>query len=178
MVKNNGNLDQKYQYIGFLPNSVRIKENGYWGMNDYNGNVILPSNYIEVFTLSSGYGLIAARDAGFWDIYDYNGNKLNAEKIDDIYPYYGLFGITKIKIGSNWGMINKFGKVIIPADYKKIDKFGRGIKLVTLNSEIEFIERNDLIRLTETQKIPVSKKVKKPIPKSIIGLSRYRPKTA
>lgn len=178
MVKNSGNIDQKYQYIGFLPNSVRIKENGFWGMNDYNGEVILPSNYIEVFTLSSGYGLIAARDAGFWDIYDYNGNKLNSDKIDDIYPYYGMFGMTKIKIGQRWGMLNKFGKIIIPANYKKIDKFGKGIKLERENSDIEFIERKELIKLTETHSLPAYKKVKKPIPKSITGLSKYKSKTA
>ena len=84
-------LKPKYQYIGFLPGSVRIKENGFWGINDFEGNEILPSNFIEVFTLSSGFGLIAARDAGFWDIYDYGGNKLNSERFDFVYPYYGLF---------------------------------------------------------------------------------------
>ena len=66
--------NQKYQYIGFLPKSVRIKEKGFWGFNDFEGNQILPSNFIEAFTLSSGQGLVAARAAGYWDIYDYKGN--------------------------------------------------------------------------------------------------------
>ena len=158
-------LRSKYQYIGFLPNSVRIKENGYWGINDFDGNEILPSNFIEVFTLSSGYGLIAARDAGYWKIYDFEGNQINSKKFDFLYPYYGMFGMTKVKIGNKWGLINKFGKLIIPVEYKKIERFGMGVALTYHNSEIEFIEKKDLIKLTSIKSSLSPAKVKKSIPK-------------
>ena len=159
-------LKAKYQYIGFLPNSVRIKENGYWGINDFDGNEILPSNFIEVFTLSSGYGLIAARDAGYWKIYDFDGNQINSKRFDIIYPYYGMFGMTKVKIKNKWGLVNKFGKLIIPVEYKKIERFGKGLALTQHNSEIEFIEKKDLINLTSIRSSFTLDKVKKPVPKA------------
>ena len=171
------NIDQKYQYIGFLPNSIRIKENGFWGLNDYEGNSILPSNYIEVFTLASGYGLIAARGAGYWDIFDYHGNKLNSERIDSIYPYYGMFGMTKIRVGEKWGMINKFGRIIIPIEYCKIDKFGKGVILKKNELDIEFIERKDLIKLTVVNNKPLYEKVTKPTHKKMINISKMKAKT-
>jgi len=170
------NVSQRYQYIGFLSKSIRIKENGFWGMNDFDGNTILPSNYIEVFTLSSGYGLIAARDAGSWGIYDYFGNKLNSERIDSLYSYYGLFGMTKIKIGSKWGVINKYGKIIVPVKYIKIERFGKGIVLHKSSSTIDFLERSELIKLTKVNKIPNVSKVKKSLSKKIINLPRKKEK--
>ena len=170
----NKRMNSKYQYVGFLPTSVRIKENGFWGLNDFEGNEILPSNYIEVFTLSSGYGLIAARDAGFWDIYDYDGNKLNSQPYDVLYPYYGFFGMTKIKIGDKWGVINKFGRTILPVEYKKIEKFGRGMTFHTFSGEIKFIDRDELIHLTEATSTPKIDIVKQSIPKNIISFPQRR----
>ena len=147
MKTTNNNQKNKYQYLGFLPGSVRIKENGFWGMNNFEGNEILPSNFIEVFTLSTGYGLIAARDAGFWDIYDYGGRKINNIRYDCVYPYYGFFGMTKVKKGDKWGLLNKYGKIVIPIEYTKIEKFGKGLCL-RKEAEIEFIDRDELINLT------------------------------
>jgi len=171
------NMNPKYQYIGILPGSVRFKENGFWGINDFEGNEILPSNYIEVFTLSSGYGLIAARDAGFWDVYDYFGNKINSQRFDFIYPYYGLFGMSKVKIGTKWGLLNKFGRIVIPVKYKKIEKFGKGISLYGSKSEIEFIERPELIKLTGVRNNTVNSRAKKPIPKRLINYSGKKVKS-
>jgi len=156
-------MKTKYQYVGFLTNSVRIKENGYWGINDFEGNEILPSSFIEVFTLSSGYGLIAARDAGYWVIFDFQGNQVTSERFDYIYPYYGMFGLTKVRIGEKWGMINKYGKLILPIEYKKIEKFGKGLILVKQNSEKEFIEKSELFNLTNIRHTTLSLYIKKPV---------------
>jgi len=164
------NIRSKYQYIGFLPNSVRIKENGYWGMNDFDGNEILPSNFIEIFTLSSGYGLIAARDGGSWSIYDFGGNQINSKHFDLIYPYYGMFGMTKVKIGEKWGMMNKFGKLIIPIEYEKIEKFGKGLLLYNNSSDKEFIEKKDLWKLTSIKDSIIPSQIKKSVSKSRTSL--------
>lgn len=172
----NRNVNSKYQYIGFLPKSVRIKENGFWGINDFEGNEILPSNFIEVFTLSSCNRLIAARDAGFWNIYDHYGNKINHEPYDQIYPYYGFFGITKVNIGKKWGLINKFGHKIIPMKYKKIEKFGRGIILRSFNSDIEFIERSNLVKLTGVNKSESTEQPKKPVHQKLINFPTKKSK--
>lgn len=169
-------IKSKYQYVGFLPKTVRIKENGFWGINDIEGNEILSSNYIEVFTLSSGYGLIAARDAGFWNIYDNYGNKLNSERFDQVYPYYGLFGMTKVKIGEYWGILNKYGHLIIPIEYQKIEKFGKGIVLYKSKKEVRFIERSELIELREIHS-DYRKEIKKPISKKIINLPTNKTRT-
>lgn len=170
------NMKQKYQYVGFLPRSVRIKEKGFWGVNDFEGNQILPSNYIEIFTLSSGNGLIAARDAGFWNIYDFNGNKINEEKYDNIYPYYGLFGMTKVKVGKYWGLLNRFGKLVSPIIYTKIEKFGKGLIFHYPDKEIEFIEKSELIKLTRTVNTLTSKKSKKSVPKNVISIPNKKPR--
>jgi hypothetical protein len=177
MKKSVKTLKSKYQYVGFLPESVRIKDNGYWGMNDYDGNEILPSNFIEVFTLSSGQGLIAARDAGFWDIYDYKGNKLNRNRYDYIYPYYGFFGLSKVKIGDSWGLLSKFGNVIIPVEYQKIEKFGKGLCLYKEN-EINFIERDQLIKLSTVKNYKYKKELRGSISKSVMGITPRKTSTA
>jgi hypothetical protein len=171
------NMNQKYQYIGFLPNSVRIKEKGFWGFNDFEGNQILPSNFIEVFTLSSGQGLIAARDAGYWDIYDFNGNKLNNERYDYIYPYYGLFGMTKVKIGEYWGLVDRFGKLVTQVKYRKIEKFGKGILLHNSDKDIEFIEKSELFNLklaVESKSVDINRK---PVSKNVFNFPNKKTKT-
>ena len=58
MEQQKSNLQSKYQYIGFLPKSVRIKENGFWGINDFEGNEILPSNYIITRRKMNGFYMI------------------------------------------------------------------------------------------------------------------------
>ena len=40
MSETSAGMSQKYQYVGFLPKSVRIKEKGFWGLNDFDGNQI------------------------------------------------------------------------------------------------------------------------------------------
>jgi hypothetical protein len=177
MKKHSKNIKSKYQYVGFLPGSVRIKENGFWGINDYEGNEILPSNYIEVFTLSSGYGLIAAREAGYWDIYDYYGNKLNSDRFDKIYPYYGFFGLSKVKIGDNWGLLNKYGKIVVPVKYQKIEKFGKGICFYKSN-EVEFIDKKELIKLTSVKNNRFKTEAKTSISKKRMGMSAKKTPTA
>ncbi len=162
-----GSLNQKYEYVGFLANSVRIKEKGFWGINDFQGNEILPSSFIEIFTLASSHGLIAARDAGFWDIFDFYGNKLNSERYEYIYPYYGLFGMSKVRILNKWGMINKYGKLVIPIEYKRINKFGKGVLFQKEGEECEFIERKELIKLTEIKSNKYTEDLKKPFKKII-----------
>lgn len=152
MNKNSRKINLKYQYIGFLPSTVRIKENGYWGINDYDGNEILPSNFIEVFTLSSGYGLIAAREAGFYNIYDLRGTKLNSQPFEDLYQYYGMFGITKVKLKGKWGILNKFGELVIKPEYEKIEQFGKGIFLLKDNGTTEFYDRFQLNKIIKSNK--------------------------
>ncbi len=137
----------KYQYIGVLPKSVRIKENGFWGINDFEGNEILSSNYLEIFTLSSGVGLIAAREDSYWRIFNMLGEQINNDKYDSLYPYYGKFGFTKIKIGKNFGIINKYGKKIIPPIYEKIEIFGKGFVFHKFDLTKEFFTNDELLGL-------------------------------
>lgn len=178
MVESNRNLNHKYEYVGFLSKSVRIKEKGFWGINDFDGNEILPSNYIEVFTLSSGYGLIAARDAGFYDIYDFSGNKINSERFDYLYPYYGLFGLTKVRIGESWGIINKHGRVIVPIKYKRIDKFGKGMILREFDSNLEYIDKDELFKLSKVKHSIIDNAPKIPVRKKLIAIPLKKTKTA
>lgn len=115
--------------------------------------------------MSSGYGLIAARDSESWNLYDFNGNKLNTERYDSIYQYYGMFGTSKVKIDNKWGLINKFGELIIPINYVKIEKFGKGIILHDFDSNLEFIDRKELINLTKVRKDITINSVKNPVRK-------------
>ncbi len=146
-------MKTKYQYIGILPKTIRIKENDFWGVNDHDGNEILPSTFIEVFTLSSGYGLIAARESGLWGIYDFYGNLVNSEKYDFIYPFYGMFGMSKVKTGNKWGLLNRYGHKIIPLKYREIKKFGKGLALYGFDNSVEFIPKYDLVNLPEIHPI-------------------------
>lgn len=153
----------KYQYIGFLPNSVRIKERGLWGMNDLDGNEILTSQFMEVFTLSAGNRLIAAREGSFWQIFNLKGDPINNEKYDSLYPFYGMFGMTKIQKNGKYGLLNKMGKIIIPTAYKKIEKFGKGIVLHNFDLSTEFITRKELLQLPEIRHDLKNEQIKSPI---------------
>lgn len=146
----NKNMD-KYQYIGFLPKTVRIKENNLWRMNRIDGEEIIPLKYLEVFTLSSAFGLIAARENGKWKLFDLSGNLVNQENYDFVYSYYGLFGISKVKIGNKWGLINKFGKRVTPITYAKIEKFAKGLALHYEDTKINFMSQNHLKKLNENK---------------------------
>jgi len=168
MVAKNYSLKNKYQYIGVLSKSIRLKENELWGMNDLEGDEILSSQYNEIFTLSSGIGLIAAREGSFWKIYDFKGEIINSEKYDYLYPYYGLFGITKIKKGNKFGLLNKKGRKILPTIYKKIEKFGSGIILHHFDSTLEFIEKKQLPHLPEIINENNFEQIKEPIKKNIL----------
>lgn len=152
MQTKNMSIKNKYQYIGFSSNSVRFKENDLWGINDLEGNEVLPKYYNEIFTLSSGYKFFAAREGYFWKIYNKNGVEIFSEKYDSLHPYYGLFGITKIKKGDKFGLINKYGRKIIPPIFKKIEKFGSGLVFHNFDSTTEFLDRKSLINLPEISK--------------------------
>jgi hypothetical protein len=165
MSAKSNSIKNKYQYIGILSKSVRLKENERWGMNDLDGNEILSSQYNEIFTLSSGIGLIAAREGSFWKIYNFSGEIINSEKYDFLYPYYGLFGITKIKKGNSYGLLNKKGRKILPTIYKKIEKFGSGIILHNFDSSKEFIERKQLMNLPEFTNESNLELIKEPVKK-------------
>ncbi len=167
MTEKNYSLKNKYQYIGFLSRSVRLKENELWGMNDVEGNEILALQYNEIFTLSSGFGLIAAREGSFWRIYNFNGEIINSEKYDYLYPYYGLYGITKIKKGNKFGLLNKKGRKILPTIYKKIEKFGCGMILHHFDSKKEFIEKKQLPQLPEIANENKMEQIRKPTKKNI-----------
>ena len=121
--------------------------------------------------------LIAARDAGYWDIYDFNGNKLNNERYDYIYPYYGLFGMTKVKIGEYWGLVNRFGKLVSQVKYKKIEKFGKGLLLYNSDKDIEFIEKSELLNLKLAIESKSIDKNRKPVPKNVFNFPNKKTKT-
>jgi hypothetical protein len=147
MKNKTGGCKQKYQYIGVLPKSVRLKEKNLWGMNDLEGVEILPPNYLEIFTLPSGFGLIAAREKGSWSLFDYKGNPVNNEQYDEIYPYYGLFSISKVRVGKKWGLINKYGQSVTSIVYQTIEKFGKGLLLKRVDANVEYIDLNEIAGL-------------------------------
>lgn len=136
---------QKYQYLGVQSKSIRIKENNLWGINSLEGEELLSIDYLEVFTLPSGFGLIAARKEGSWSLFDKKGNKINSDTYDYIYPYYGLFSITKVRMGNKWGLINKYGEKVTPIQYKGIERFGKGLILQNFSSIADFVDHDNLL---------------------------------
>ena len=136
---------QKYQYIGVQSRSVRIKENDLWGINSFEGDELLSIDYLEVFTLPSGFGLIAARKEGSWSLFDNKGNKISSDTYDHIHPYYGLFSVSKVRIGNKWGLINKYGEKVTPIQYKGIERFGKGLVRRKFDSDVDFVDHDSLL---------------------------------
>ncbi len=170
MRKKIGKITPKYQYIGVLKKSVRYKTNNLWGMNSPEGTQILPLNYMEVFTLPSDFGLIAAREKGSWRLFDIKGNLINDEEYDEIYPFYGLFSISKVRIGNNWGLLNKYGQKVTGIKYRLIKKFGKGLLLQPnkINEEVEFMDKITISNLNKISDITDI------IPKEIIKKSQHK----
>ncbi|MBK7107180.1 MAG: WG repeat-containing protein [Ignavibacteriae bacterium] len=160
-------VKNKYQYIGVLSNTIRLKENELWGINDFEGNEILPMQFNEVFTISFGLRLIAAREGFFWKIYNNLGEEISSEKYDSLFPFYGMFGITKIKKGNKFGLLNKRGRKIIPINFKKIERFGQGLVLHNFDSTIEFVDKKSLMQLPEINSETYIDQIKEPV-KNII----------
>jgi hypothetical protein len=74
-----------------------------------------------------------------------------------------MFGITKIKKGNKFGLINKRGRKIIPISYKKIERFGSGLVFINFDSTVEFIDRKSLIHLPEISNDSYIDQIKEPV---------------
>ncbi len=143
--------NKKYQYFGVSPQRIRIKKNNFWGVKDKSGKIILQPKFEEIFSLSTGYGLIAAKNNENWNIFNSRGIPISTEHYKTIYPYYGIFGITKVQKGNNWGIIDKFGNLIFPIAYKSIKVFGKGLILKNYDNSVEFIDREVIGKITFEQ---------------------------
>ncbi|MEE9429482.1 MAG: WG repeat-containing protein [Melioribacteraceae bacterium] len=172
------NIKQKYQYIGTHSKIVRLKENNLWGMNSFEGDELLSIDYLEIFTLPSGFGLLAARKEGSWVLFDKKGNRVNSDTYDYIYPYYGLFSITKVRIGNKWGLINKYGEKVTQIKYENIERFGKGIALTKFNSSIDFIELKDFLSLNNMSTNVVLDSIKESSRNSEKKVRKQRTKTS
>ena len=76
--------------------------------------------------------------------------------------------MTKVKIGENWGLVNRFGNLISKVKYKKIEKFGRGLLLYNSDEEIEFLENSELLKLKQCRASETININKTPNPKNVI----------
>jgi len=169
---------QKYQYLGVQSRSIRIKENNLWGINSLEGEELLSIDYLEVFTLPSGFGLIAGRKEGSWSLFDKKGNKINSDTYDYIYPYYGLFSISKVRIGNKWGLINKYGEKVTPIQYKGIERFGKGLVLRKIGSTVDFVDHDSLLHFNNISADLDFIELKEASHKSTIKLRKKKIKTS
>lgn len=110
---------------------VKNKLYGYIGMN---GTVIQPQ-FIKAKPFSEGRGIVRADKipgkAYKWGVIDKKGNVVVDfiyESIGEWFPYQGGFVTASLREGT--GMIDRFGKVIIPFKYKDVSPFKNDVAIV------------------------------------------------
>ncbi|UTW61570.1 WG repeat-containing protein [bacterium SCSIO 12741] len=94
--------------------SVHVRKDGFWGIIDLNGQVILSPKNDMVYGFMEGYCI--SRRADKWGVLDSHDREVIPFEYDQISPPKG--GLFQVRKGRIWGMLNTSGEVAIPIEYR------------------------------------------------------------
>lgn len=121
-----------------------VQKDKKWGLVNPNNELILDFQYKNILLLEAG--LIAVSEADKkWFLLDLKGKKISEKTYDLILPS-GHAQYIKVVEGKRFGLMNAAGKLVLPAQYQKIDYLGHNWFA---------IQENGLVKLynLKTQKI-------------------------
>ena len=119
-------------------NLLKYKQNGKWGLIDFNGNVVAKPEYEEIEGLSCKEGELLVKKDGKFGIINNKGVELIRIKYDYIsgdeyytedknYKYSGYIVGEKTKNGYRYGYIKNDQNILLNTDYSELIRIG-GIK--------------------------------------------------
>lgn len=118
-----------YEQVGrFSEGRATVCKNKRWGVIDDNGNVIVPFQYTNSFSLGiCSNGLMSFQSNGKYGYLD----KAGKVKISAVYDAAGQFvdGFAVVSKNGFYGMIDTTGKTVIPFKYVRLGYFQEGMAL-------------------------------------------------
>ncbi|HCE43623.1 MAG TPA: hypothetical protein DET40_08750 [Lentisphaeria bacterium] len=120
----------------FVSGLARVKINKKLGFIDKQGEIVIEAKYADAGHFSEGLASVRLEPNGKWGYIDETG-KLIIDYIFETYDFLenpGDFkeGKARVKIGKNWGFINKKGETVISPRYKSTYDFSEGYAVVSL----------------------------------------------
>jgi hypothetical protein len=102
-----------------------------WGYISSDGKIIIPCKFASVSPFSpEGIAVVKEPESKIEKYIDINGNELKLE-VDAQNRKEFKEGMAPVKINEKWGYVNTSGKLVIPAEYKKVNYFCNGRAWVT-----------------------------------------------
>jgi hypothetical protein len=138
----------QYEYIS-------VCENGRWGVIDYTGTEVLPCVYKEPVCFSEGLAAVTSDDGDSISFIDRTGTVLLGPysappQQSDEWDYTGkqlprnhgmLFseGLVRFFANGRYGVIDKTGRIVIPAQYDFITSFRKGTAMIITREADAFL---------------------------------------
>ncbi len=133
--------DMRLNYLEILGNILVAQSNGFYGIIDTSGKVILNFNYDSLKLID---GLIFAKNGNFWSIFNKSFEKV-AENIDSFEVDENFVKFRKL---NKWGLIDRNGKILLNAIYDYIDKQDdNGIFRVLKNGRFGLVNQDGKVLL-------------------------------
>ena len=104
----------KYDAVKYLNNLCMVKKNGYWGVIDLNGKLIIPLQYDSIISLMDFFYV---KKNNKWGALNNNGNTIVPLQYDEIEYYDGYF---RVLVNKKYGIMNEHGNSVIPVAYDDI----------------------------------------------------------
>lgn len=126
-----------------IDKSFMVSINNKFGVLDSNFQVKIPAKYESLEMIFPGK--IAAREKGGIVFINCEGKALATFKYDSINPFQDDHvnayenGLAEVGIKGKKGLINSYGKVIIPVIYDKIERFSHRLAVVKRNGKYGFV---------------------------------------
>ncbi len=128
--------DMKFTYLEIFDNIIIVQNNGFYGIIDTSGKIILNFNYDSLKFID---GLLFAKKGYFWSIFNKNFERI-VEGVDSFEIDEDFVKFRKL---NKWGLVDKNGKILLNPIYDYIDKLDdNGIFRVLKNGKFGLV-RND-----------------------------------
>lgn len=119
--------------IPYEKSVLKYKENGKYGLIDFNGNIVLKAKYDEINGLDYNEGLLLVKKNEKYGIININGAIVVKEKYDIIqsdgyyeeendYKKSGFIVGKRTDFGYRYGYINCYGKKVLDNKYNQIER--------------------------------------------------------
>ena len=135
---------EKIQEFNENDKSYLVSMNNKWGTLDSNFTVKIPIKYESLEPIFPNK--IAARKNNKIGFLNLKGNEISSFVYDWIAPFQDNYmeqyenGVAIIGIGGRTGLINSYGKLIIPVKYDEIEDFSHGLAMVKQNNKFGFVD--------------------------------------
>ncbi len=110
------------------PSRIYLEKDGFKGMCDINGYMIIPTVFDDVSYCDNNIAMV--KNGEYWHLYNCNSDQLYSETYDEVYKITA--GVQSdnpmikgyyVRKGEKWGCIDSFGNTVIDLKYEALDKF-------------------------------------------------------